>query len=231
MGKNTKPMLTVLVEENKLQQLRDYALSKEVSMGHLVNKLIDRLLSGELDVLGDGLSSASTYTGITREAVEALINDAIASMPIGVTRDYLEEYTNSIIGKSLVTPIDISDIEKLVNTSIDLAVEPISTSIIELETYTRGKFEELETRSIGAPVTVTVNTPIPAKNTDEGNKSWAEFFKMVGIDAITATEAQKKENIEIRTKQIEAGVLAAKDKGFGEWAVKVAGRSFVRVGD
>jgi hypothetical protein len=229
MGKNTKPMLTVLVEENKLQQLRDYALSKEVSMGHLVNKLIDRLLSGELDVLGDGLSSVSTYTAITREAVEALINDAIASMPIGVTRDYLEEYTNSTIEKSLVTPIDVSDIEKLVNTSIELAIEPITTSIIELETYTRGKFEELETRSIAIPV--TVNTPIPAKNTDEGNKSWGEFFKMVGIDAITATEAQKKENIEIRTEQIEAGVLAAKEQGLGEWAVKVAGRSFVRVGD
>jgi hypothetical protein len=225
MGKNTKPMLTVLVEENKLQQLRDYALSKEVSMGHLVNKLIDRLLSGELDVLGDGLSSASTYTAITREAIEALINDAIASMPIGVTRDYLEEYTRLTIEKSLVIPIEVADIEKLINTSIELAIEPITTSIIELETYTRGKFEELKMGSIEKPA------PIPAKNTDECNKSWAEFFKMVGIDAITATEAQKKENIEIRTEQIEAGVLAAKEQGLGEWAVKVAGRSFVRVGD
>jgi hypothetical protein len=54
---------------------------------------------------------------------------------------------------------------------------------------------------------------------------------MLGIEALTASEAQKKENIDIRTKQIEAGILAAKDKGLGEWAVKVAGRSFVRVGN
>jgi hypothetical protein len=62
-------------------------------------------------------------------------------------------------------------------------------------------------------------------------KTWAAFFKMVGIDALTATEAQKKDNIDIRTKQIEEGLLVAKEHGLGEWAVKVAGRSFVRVGN
>ena len=56
MGKNTKPMLTVLVEGDKLQQFRDYALSKEVSMGWVVNRLLDRVLSGELDVMGDSPS-------------------------------------------------------------------------------------------------------------------------------------------------------------------------------
>ncbi len=52
---------------------------------------------------------------------------------------------------------------------------------------------------------------------------------MVGIDAMTATEAQKKENIDIRAQQIKEGLLAAREQGLGEWAVKVAGRSFVRV--
>ncbi len=54
---------------------------------------------------------------------------------------------------------------------------------------------------------------------------------MVGIVALKATEAQKKENISIRTEQIARGIQAAKEQGLGEWAVKVAGRSFVRVGD
>jgi hypothetical protein len=35
----------------------------------------------------------------------------------------------------------------------------------------------------------------------------------------------------IRTEQIARGIQAAKEQGLGEWAVKVAGRSFVRVGD
>ncbi len=50
---------------------------------------------------------------------------------------------------------------------------------------------------------------------------------MVGIEALTTTEAQKKENIDIRTEQIARGIRAAEDKGLGKWAVKVAGRSFV----
>jgi hypothetical protein len=60
-------------------------------------------------------------------------------------------------------------------------------------------------------------------------KTWKEFFDMVGIVALKATEAQKKENIDIRTEQIARGIQAAKEQGLGEWVVKVAGRSFVRV--
>jgi hypothetical protein len=70
----------------------------------------------------------------------------------------------------------------------------------------------------------------PSLTIVEGDsKSWIEFFKMVSIEALTATEAQKKENIDIRTKQIARGIQVAKEKGLGKWAVKVAGRSFVRV--
>jgi hypothetical protein len=54
---------------------------------------------------------------------------------------------------------------------------------------------------------------------------------MLGLEALTATDAQKKENIDTRTQQIEQGLQAAKEQGLGEWAVKVAGRSFVRTGD
>lgn len=53
---------------------------------------------------------------------------------------------------------------------------------------------------------------------------------MIGMKALTATEAQKKENIDTRTKQAEEGLLAAKKQGLGDWEVKVAGRSFLRVG-
>lgn len=83
------------------------------------------------------------------------------------------------------------------------------------------------TDTIATPTIEIVTGDIP----DPRLKTWKEFFKMVGIDGLTATEAQKKENIDIRTKQIEAGVLAAKDKGLGEWDAKVAGRNFVRVGN
>jgi hypothetical protein len=66
-------------------------------------------------------------------------------------------------------------------------------------------------------------------DTQTDTKSWGEFSKLVGIEALTAVEAQKKENVAIRTKQIEMGLQAARKRGLGEWAVRVAGRSFVRL--
>jgi hypothetical protein len=54
---------------------------------------------------------------------------------------------------------------------------------------------------------------------------------MVGVESLAATDAQRKKNIDTRTQQIEHGVQAASEQGLGEWTVKVAGRSFVRVGD
>ena len=50
---------------------------------------------------------------------------------------------------------------------------------------------------------------------------------MVGIEAMTASEAQKKQDTDTRIKQIESGIQAAKEQGFGDWAVKVPGRTFV----
>ncbi|WP_373544384.1 hypothetical protein [Chamaesiphon sp.] len=45
----------------------------------------------------------------------------------------------------------------------------------------------------------------------------------------TATEAQKKKNVDTCTKQIEHWLQAAKDLDLGDWTVNVAGRSFLRV--
>jgi hypothetical protein len=124
MGKNTKPMLTVLVEGDKLQQFRDYALSKDVSMGWVVNRLLDRVLSGELDVMGDTVSTGTTKeytsTGLTRETVETMIKSSLLNLNI--------------------PSIDSSAIEELARVSIETAIEPIKESVSELETYARSQF-------------------------------------------------------------------------------------------
>jgi hypothetical protein len=60
-------------------------------------------------------------------------------------------------------------------------------------------------------------------------KTWGAFFEMVGIKPMKAADAQKAENIDVRTKQITQGLKAAKEQGFGTWVVKVAGRNFERI--
>jgi hypothetical protein len=49
------------------------------------------------------------------------------------------------------------------------------------------------------------------------------------MKALSATEAQKKENIEVRDQQIQAGIARAQELGLGTWSAKRAGRSFARI--
>ncbi len=227
MGKNSKPILSVLVDEEKKEQFAELARRNKYSMGWLLNDCIDRMLEADSigiyrDSIGNIGNTPNTQpdstTGLNiEELVKSYVDNYLSISSIG-NKD-AEEIVKSYVDKL--------NIETLINTSIGLAINPITNTIDELETYVKSRFEELETR----PIVTPIPTPIPAKLTDEVNKPWAEFFKMVGIDALTATEAQKKENIDIRAEQIARGIQTAKEQGLGEWAVKVAGRSFVRVGN
>jgi hypothetical protein len=192
MGKNTKPMLTVLVEGDKLQQFRDYALSKEVSMGWVVNRLLDRVLSGELDVMGDSPSIEkargyveNTSTGLTREDVESMIKSSILNLNI--------------------PSIDSGNVEELVRASIETALQPINESVRELETYTQSQFvamrDELKKaigdRSVTTESIATIETT-PAKTTPlkEGEYiSFTQLAKQLGYeipDGVKATNPRKE---------------------------------------
>jgi hypothetical protein len=241
MGKNTKPMLTVLVEGDKLQQFRDYALSKGVSMGWVVNRLLDRVLSGELDVMGDRVSTGTTRdcisTGLAREDVESMIKSSMDDRLASSYRDYTEESIKSYIDSLGISSTSTNDIEELTRASIEIALEPIKESVSKLEAEVRAisdRTVETTTDSLAKPLQgkIAKSPTLPPKekpDVDGNTKTWGEFFKMVGIEAMTAVDAQKKQDTETRTKQIEIGLQAAKDQGLGEWAVKRAGRDFMRV--
>jgi hypothetical protein len=238
--------LSVIVAEDKLAKFKKFSQGINLSMGYLLNQAIDRYLAADTtDIFKSSIgvvgippnppvisNSELNIEELVKTSIEAcLLNHSIGiptPPPISLSRADVEDIVSTSIGhlgldEIIKSSIGISDVEELVKTSIGIAIEPIVNSITELETHTRERFEELEARSI-ATVTPTIDK-------DPNTKTWVEFFKMVGIDALTATDAQKKENIDIRAKQIEEGLRAAIEKGLGEWAVKVAGRSFVRVGD
>jgi len=52
---------------------------------------------------------------------------------------------------------------------------------------------------------------------------------MVGMTAMPANEAQKKENIILRDKQVEEGILKAEQMGLGVWTAPRPGREFIKV--
>ena len=194
MGKNTKPMLTVLVEGDKLQQFRDYALSKEVSMGWVVNRLLDRVLSGELDVMGDTPSIEktrgyveNTSTGLTREDVESMIKSSILNLNI--------------------PSIDSSAIEELARVSIETALEPIKESVSELEDYTRSEFaamrdelkKAISNRSVTTEAVATIETtPAKSPNADREYLSFTQLAKQLSypIPNGVETTSPRKEGAE-----------------------------------
>ena len=156
MGKNTKPMLTVLMESDKLQHLRDYSADKSVSMGWLVNRLVDRVLAGELDIMGESIGREPIEriisTDINRESIEDMVKASIEKhlddvsgylsiseiecMAIGAIDKYLEEKTLNI------SPIGISreSIEEMIRTSVG----NLQKEMLVVAELSRNLQEELE---------------------------------------------------------------------------------------
>ena len=194
-----------------------------------------------LDVMGDTVSTGTTReytsTGIAREDVESMIKSSIDNQLISSNRDYIEESIKSYIDSLGISSTSTNDIEELTKASIEIALEPIKESVSKLEAEVRAIRDRAvvpTTDSLAKPlqgrIAKSPTLPRKAKPDGDGNtKTWCEFFKMVGIEAMTAVEAQKKQDTDTRAKQIERGLQAAKDQGLGEWAAKRAGRDFVRV--
>jgi gas vesicle protein len=206
MGKNTKPMLTVLVEGDKLQQFRDYALSKEVSMGWVVNRLLDRVLSGELDVMGDTVSTGTTRehtsTGLTREDVESMIKSSIDDRLVSSYRKYIEEMTKSYIDSLGISSTGTNDIEEVTRAFIESSLEPIKASVSKLEADTQSQLEAVrnEVQAIrdraietSAPIVSIPTLPRKEKPNADSLPEWVDannrrFYLMLVNDSELLTK-------------------------------------------
>ena len=105
MVKNSKPILSVLIEEEKRTRFADLARRNSLSMGWLVNQAIDRMLEADsIDIYGGSIDAASS---------------ALYPSELGLSRSDVEELINSSIDKISISPIDNVDIENIVKTSID----------------------------------------------------------------------------------------------------------------
>jgi hypothetical protein len=186
----------------------------------------------------DGHVFASLGTGIVQYLKSQLLggesNSGIAPSQT-LSKDDVSDIVNAAIAETLAKLDPLSN--DAVMMTVKREITPLTESLSELETYTQDQFKAVreELKQATSDRTVTTESiallTTPPTDKDPSVKSWAEFFKIIGMDALTATDAQKKENIDTRTEQIEQGLQAAKEQDLGDWAVKVAGRSFVRVGD
>jgi hypothetical protein len=229
MGKNSKPILSVLVDEDKKEKFADIARRNKYSMGWLLNDCIDRMIEADsIDIYGEPARSPQSPNTNTSSIdigdVEKMVKTSMDNLDI-------ESMIKTYVSNIGISSIGIGDIEKVVNTSIGNAIDQLTEELARLETEVTELKQATSERSVTTESIANLTTTLTkTADKDPSVKSWAEFFRMIGMDALTATDAQKKENIDTRTQQIEQGLQAAREQGLGEWTVKVAGRSFVRVG-
>jgi hypothetical protein len=166
MGKNNKPILSVLVDEDKKEQFADLARRNKQSMGWVLNACIDRMLEADSIALCTGsigdavIAPKPAKVGLSVADVEELIKtyidgnlqtssidissvEEIVRASIEPVKTELIETVKVSIGNIPASSIDTNDIQKMVNESIEVALEPISVSVSEAEDYTKSQIEKV----------------------------------------------------------------------------------------
>jgi hypothetical protein len=154
MAKNSKPILSVLIEEDKRTKFADLARRNNLSMGYLVNKAIDRMLEADsIDIYGDSTHTSvgnyvdSSVGGMTRTDIEELVKLSVEAIDIEqLVKSYVDSCSSSVVSiddvKQLITasekvlleliPSDIPTLETI-KTEIESSTAPIENSMGELE--------------------------------------------------------------------------------------------------
>jgi hypothetical protein len=136
MAKNSKPILSVLIEEDKRTKFADLARRHSLSMGWLVNQAIDRMIdSDSIDIYRDSIGSIPStpittsidksiesigIEGIIKTSVEDyLLNNSIGYVSrVDVEKVFSESIDNYLKSES-IDSLSKGDIEKLINDSIE----------------------------------------------------------------------------------------------------------------
>jgi hypothetical protein len=189
MAKNSKPILSVLIEEEKRTKFADLARRHSLSMGYLVNKAIDRMLETDsIDIYGESTpTSAGNYVdssvgGMNRTDIEELIKSSIVSTDIErLVKSYVDSHNSSLVSvddvKQLITasanelleliPSDIPTLETI-KAEINLSIAPHADRLAELETYTQSQLaavrdeikKAISNRSVTTEAVATVPDPV-----------------------------------------------------------------------
>jgi hypothetical protein len=160
MTKNNKPILSILIDEDKRGKFADLAKRNNLSMSYLVNQAIDRMLEVDsIDIHRDSIVTSvgnyvdSSVGGMTRTDIEELVKSSIVSMDIErLVKSYVDSHNSSVVStddvKQLITasanelleliPSGIPTLETI-KAEINLSIAPIENSIAELETYTQSQ--------------------------------------------------------------------------------------------
>ena len=207
-------LATFRIEKERWARFQQLAKDSNSNASKLIISFIDACLDNRIDI--DDYTITQSKSEISTSGIDDYLDNNLDTR-IG---NYLAKNLSSYLDNR----IDELSIGELIRSSLETSLDPIRESV--------SKLEAIASHPVEIPAAIAKAVPLSRKtkpDADGNTKTWCEFFEMVGVEAMTAVEAQKKPVTDTRTKQIERGVQAAKDQGRGEWIARPAGRSFVRV--
>jgi hypothetical protein len=223
VGKNNKPMLTVLVEEEKLQRFRRYAAEQDMSMGAIINQLIDGLLGGKSSVESiesrtDIDKSVEDYVdksiGINNEIIELLIFNSIKKQQkavevlinksIETNNKSLEELIAVSIDSRLETlppPLSLLDVDRLIGSVLVPLQSTITQQGAEIDRLSKIVGELMTSNNPKPPTTTAIQPP----NGD--SLAWGDFCELISEPLPDDRKKASGDRM----------VVLAESKGFNGW--------------
>lgn len=174
MTKNNKPILSILIDEDKRTKFSDLARRNSLAMGWLVNQAIDKMLEADsIDIYRDSthipnINTSSIYTADIKSTIETSIDnmdidgmvkksidtaDVLSLVKASILSMDIESLVKQSIDNHSIPSIGIDDVENLLSESIDSKISPLGESISELETYTQNQLAAMreEIGKLGKP--------------------------------------------------------------------------------
>jgi hypothetical protein len=131
MGKNNKPILSVLVDADKKEQFADLARAHKQSMGWLLNDCIDRMLAANsIDIYSNSVGAMDNISKLDRMEISALdIEEIIKTYTsnhlditsIGMPREDIESIVKSYVDTDKLN----DDVNTRINEALDKQIRPL----------------------------------------------------------------------------------------------------------
>ncbi len=202
MGKNSKPILSVLVDEDKKERFAELARRNKQSMGWLLNDCIDRMLAAD-----------------SIEVYDTPKSTPFPSQPVDI-EELVKIYVSTHLSTSYVK---VNDVENLLKTYIDK---------LGIENLVRKYVNEMEQPSSPSPTTTDTTTkPSPTRKltSKDDYPDWvspdkrSHYRKLTGnpelLASVTKIIESSGNNDEIAKEVVALGFVNEKGGKLGDTAI------------
>ena len=236
-SKNSKPILSILIDEDKRSRFSELARQNNLSMGWLVNQAIDKMLeSGSINIY---ISSATLTedantpsAGSIDDLVKKAVEKHLASIP-----DIEVVLTNSIGN----VHTEIEALEKRLGLSEKLAANQ-AKEIEQLKKAIRDRVSEISSDSIASPINELPLTDDANEDTLEPQTAedpsvdlsklqgthtltWVAFLSAIGREIERDKDRELVQNVRLAKIAIDK----AMELGSSDWEYISLNRRFIRI--